>query len=155
MAFIQAQANGTIYPCRFVSMDAQDTPGTTETYSFKVLEDIIVAQPILGVSQEGTTGFPMVSGNDMGVTAPTYAAAAGQMVKVFGPGEQCLVEIAGDVTAGNMLKANATTDGKAIAVAIAGSLSTPQHYGGIALQSGVSGEKIRMLVHPGVYTYAA
>ncbi|MDD4891341.1 MAG: hypothetical protein PHU85_15575 [Phycisphaerae bacterium] len=149
--FIQAKANGTIYPCRFVSM----YPASSNSDCFKVIEDIVVAQPIIGVSQEGTLGFPMSASNDMGVTAPTAAALDEQDLKVFGPGEVCLIELGGTVNAGDLLMANATTDGKAITFVDGGGTSTPQFIGGIALQYGVSGEKIRMLVQPMVYTYAA
>jgi hypothetical protein len=144
MAFIQAKANGTIYPCRFVSV----YPATSNADGFKVIEDIVVAQPIIGVSQQGTTGFPMSSTNDMGVTAPTAAALDEQEVMVFAVGEQCLIELAGTVNAGDYIKANATTDGKGVVAAIA--TASQQFVGGIALQYGVSGEKIRMLVQPGI-----
>ena len=152
--FIQAKANGTIYPCRFVSA----YPASGNSDCFKVIEDVVVAQAILGVSQEGTLGFPMNSTNDMGVTAPTAAALDDtyreQDLKVYGPGEVCLIELGGTVNAGSMIKSNGTTDGKGITMTI-GSTTTPQFYGGIALQYGVAGEKIRMLVHPGVYVYHA
>jgi hypothetical protein len=142
--FIQARANGTIYPSRFVSV----YPSTSATAdSFKVIEDIVAAQPIIGVSQEGTTGFPMGT-NDMGVTAPTYAASDEQDLKVYGPGEVCLIELGGTVNAGDPLKANATTDGKGVAADI--TTASQQFIGGYALQYGISGDKIRMLIHPGI-----
>ena len=144
MAFIDAVAYSTIYPCRFVSMH----PSAGNTDSFKVIEDIVAAQNIVGVSQEGTTGFPMNATNDMGVTAPTAAALAGQNIKVFGVGEQCLIELAGTVNAGDAIKANATTDGKGVVATLA--TASQQFIGGIAMQYGVSGEKIRMLVMPGI-----
>ena len=148
MAFIPAKANGNIYPCRFVSMDASSAPGT----DFKVLEDIIVAANIAGISQEGTDWPPIT---DSHITNAGYAAIAGENVKVFGEGEICLLQIADTVTAGQLLRANATTDGKGIPVNIAGSPTTPQPYGALALQSGSSGDKILVQVRCGVYTYHA
>jgi len=146
-----AVAYSPIYPCRFVSMH----PSAGNTDSFKVIEDIVAAQNIVGVSQEGTTGFPMTTTNDMGVTAPTAAALPGQNIKVFGVGEQCLIELAGGdlgtvltVNAGDAIKANATTDGKGVVATLA--TASQQFIGGIAMQYGVSGEKIRMLVMPGI-----
>lgn len=146
--FIDAVARGTIYPCRFVSA----YPSTGNVNSFEVIEDIVVAQNIVGVSQEGTTSFPMAATNDMGVTPATAAALAGQNVKVYGVGEVCQIELAGTVNAGDWVKANATTDGKGIQAALA--TSGQQCVGGIALQYGVSGEKIRILVQPGVIYHA-
>jgi hypothetical protein len=142
MAYINAMAAGTIYPCRFVSMN----PVSADANSFKVIEDIVAAQNIVGVSQEGTTGFPMNATNDMGVTAPTAAALAGQNVKIFGMGEECLIELAGTVNAGDYIKANATTDGKGVQCPLG--TSGQQSAGGIAMQYGTSGQKIRMLVTP-------
>lgn len=141
--FINAVAAGTIYPSRIVSL----SPSTSQTAgNYAVIEDIVAAQPCIGVSQEGTTGFPMAATNDMGVTPPTAAATSGQQVKVYGPGEVCLVELGGEVNAGDYLKANATTDGKAVQAPIA--TSGQQFVVGQALTHGVSGEKIRMLVNP-------
>jgi hypothetical protein len=148
MSMIRSLANGTIYPCRFVS----PYPATTDADGFKVIEDIVAAQPILGVSQVGTTGFPMGATNDMGVTPPTAAALAGQGLEIFGAGEECLIELAGTVNAGDYLKANATTDGKAVQAPLA--TAGQQFVGGIALQHGVSGEKIRMLVQPQMIYHA-
>ena len=148
MSQFRAMAAGTIYPCRFVSVN----PVTADANSFKVIEDVVAAQNIVGVSQVGTTGFPMAATNDMGVTAPTAAALAGQEVQVFGVGEECLIELAGTVNAGDLIKANATTDGKGVAAALG--TSGQQCVGGIALQYGVSGEKIRMLVSPQVIYHA-
>jgi len=144
MAFIDAIAYSTIYPCRFVSMH----PASSNASNFEVIEDIVAAQNIVGVSQEGTTSFPINATNDMGVTGATAAALAGQNIKVYSVGEQCLIELAGTVNAGDAIKANATTDGKGIVATLA--TASQQFIGGIALQYGVSGEKIRMLVMPGI-----
>ena len=140
MAFIDAVAQATIYPCRFVSA----YPSTGNTASFEVIEDVVAAQNIVGVSQEGTDFFP-TSDTDHYVGA-NYAAVAGENVKVFSVGEQCLIELGGTVNAGDWIKANATTDGKGIQAPLG--TSGQQSVGGIALQYGVSGEKIRMLVMP-------
>jgi len=73
---------------------------------------------------------------------------AGQNIKVFGVGEQCLIELAGTVNAGNAIKANATTDGKGVVATL--TTASQQFIGGIAMQYGVRDEKIRMLVMPGI-----
>lgn len=149
---LDCMANGNIYPCRFVSLDTAGSPDSTThiaSGNFKVIEDIIVAQFIVGVSQEATDWPPLT---DSHITNAGYAAIAGENLKVYGVGERCLVELAGTTVAGDLLKANATTDGKATPVVGVGTLSTPQYYGGIALADGVSGEKIPMIVMPGVIT---
>jgi hypothetical protein len=149
MAFIPAQANGNIHPCRFVSMDASNQPTT----DFKVIEDIIVAAPIAGIAQEGSDWPPL---NDAHVTVAGYAAIAGEAVKVFADGEICLLEIASAVVAGQLLKTNGTTDGRGIPVDISSSTTTAQQYGAMALHSGgTAGEKVKVIVKTGVYTYHA
>lgn len=145
-------SSATVYPHRFVSIDPTNSPAGSG--GFKVIEDIVVAQPIVGVSQDGTNSFPMGT-NDLGVTASTAAGVTGQQIQVFGVGEECLIELGGTVAPGDLLKANATTDGKAIAVVAVNVLSTPQYYGGQAIQGGAAGELIRMLVSPGVITQHA
>jgi hypothetical protein len=125
-------------------------PAAADANSFKVIEDIVAAQAIVGVSEEGTDFFP-TSDTDH-YTGNNYAAVAGENVKVFAVGEQCLVELGGTVNCGDYLKANATTDGKAIQAPLG--TSGQQVVGGIALQYGVSGQKIRMLVQPGVIYHA-
>jgi hypothetical protein len=156
MTMINALVGGssaTIYPCRFVSVDPTNSPAGSG--GFKVIEDIVVAQAIVGVSQVGTNSFPMAATNDMSVTASTAAGTTGQQIGVFGMGEECLIELGGTVAPGDLLKANATTDGKAIVVTAVATTTTPQFVGGIALQGGASGEFIRMLVQPQVITQHA
>jgi hypothetical protein len=143
-----AQANGNIYPSRFVSID----PAALGAGDFKVIEDIVVAQPVFGVSQPGTDYPPLA---DSHVTVAGYAAIAGEQLLIYTDGDECTLELAGTVTAGDLLKANATTDGKAIAVVAVGSQTTPQYYGAQALQGGVSGEKIKCRVKTGVITQHA
>ena len=151
------KANGTIPPCRFVSIDPTTAHGTdyNATSDFKVIEDIVVAQPILGVSQESSDWPPIT---DIHITNNGYAAIAGEDLKVYGVGEECLIELGGTlqvVHAGSMLKNNGTTDGKALSVDTVTNTATAQFYGGFALQHGVSGDKIKMLVQPGIFNYHA
>jgi hypothetical protein len=147
-------ANGTIYPCRFVSIDTAGTADANYNASgnFKVIEDIIAAQAIYGVSQEASDWPPIT---DSHITNNGYAAIAGEQVKVYGGEERCLIELAATTTAGQMLKANATTDGKGTPVDVSGSVTYPQYFGGFAEQDGYTGDKIRMIVRPGIYTYHA
>lgn len=152
-------ANGNIYPCRFVTLDTAGTPDTYYNASgnFKVIEVALTTAPIFGVSQEGTDWPPIT---DSHITNAGYAAVAGELLKVYTVGDECLIEIAEQITAGQMIKANwvsayssATTDGKGAAVVMTSGCTVPQFYGGFAMQDGWTGDKIKMLVQPGIYVY--
>jgi hypothetical protein len=126
-----ALAGGDIRPCRFVKQSA------SEDYN---LLEADANDPLVGISQSGTNVAPIPN-----VTSDK-AAIAGQQFRVHRPGESCLLELGGTVAAGDRLKSDA--DGKGVAIATSG--TTPQRYGGVAMQAGVSGEKIQVEVQIGV-----
>ena len=146
MAILNLVASGNIYPCRFACIDPAD--------SFKALQCTATAngtEKPIGVTQEGTDWPPIT---DSHITNAGYAAIDGENVRIFPAGENPLLELGyGGCSAGDQLKPDA--DGKGVKVVTAGSVETPQYYGAIALQSGSSGEKIRVFVQPAAYTYHA
>lgn len=126
-------AGGDIRPCRIVKMD------TTASEPFQVKE-ADANEFGIGVSQEGTRLAPGVSGSTANAGEDTY------QVRVFGPGEQPLLELgSGGITQGDLIKSDA--DGKGVAVATTG--TTIQNYIGWALEDGAENEKVRIFVHPG------
>jgi len=121
-------AGGNVYPARFLKMStvADD----------RCLQADANAQ-LIGISYPEGKYSPL---SDLVTT--NYHAVAGDSVGLYGDGEQCLLELGGTVTRGGRIKADA--DGKGVAVATTG--TTLQQYGAIALESGVSGDKIRVYV---------
>jgi hypothetical protein len=128
MAILSFQASANIAPSRFVKVSGNKQVAHAGNNG-----------EIIGVAQEGSNRAPL---QDM--VSTVYAAETGQSVAVYGPGEMCLVEAGGTVSAGQLLKSDA--DGRAVAIATTG--TTVQNYGAIALEGGASGEKILCLVVP-------
>ncbi|MCP4535782.1 MAG: hypothetical protein GY832_01385 [Chloroflexi bacterium] len=131
----QLMAGGNIYPSRFVKIDASN--------DFKGLQAGDNVKTI-GISDVGTNYAPL---SDQSVSA--YAAKAGQNLRLFGDGDICLLKIGGTVTAGDELKSDADGQG----VSIAGSGTTNQRVGAVAIQSGVSGNFILVQVRSVVVIY--
>jgi hypothetical protein len=131
-------AGGNIYPSRFVKLDA-NTDAATPAGSFTVLQAADGTSnggdPVIGISMEGTDYPPI---NDSHITVGGYAAIAGEPLKVYGEGEECLLEIGDTVATGDSLKPD--SNGKGIPVASSGTVL--QKCAAIAQQSGVSGNKI-------------
>jgi hypothetical protein len=127
-----------------------DSSTSTESYSFKVVTTADASVNVIGISQEGITAFPMATLNDMGVSASVYAAISGQNLKICGVGEVCLLSIIGAVYANSSIIPS--TGGYGI---MASGGAGIQYAGAIALQTGVSGDKIRVLVLPHVVNTAA
>jgi hypothetical protein len=130
-------AGGGIAPSRFVKID------TTSGANFTVIEASAATDKIVGVSQEGTRLAQIE-----GLTTDEDAARSGENLRVYGPGEECLIKAGGTITQGDWL--TATTDGKAVAITASGTVV----HAGFALESGVSGDLIRMFVHPFVCKYS-
>ncbi len=128
MAILSFKASANISPSRFVTISGTKTVAQAGDN-----------QEILGVAQEGSNKAPL---QDM--VSTVYAAETGQSLMVYGPGELCLVEAGGTITAGNLLKAD--SQGRAVAIATTG--TTIQNYGAVALEGGASGDKILCLVLP-------
>jgi hypothetical protein len=133
-------AGAPISPCRFVTMTPSIYSGTTTPTpaDFTIWPAAAgtsnKGDRVIGVSQEGTGAW----------NTTTAAAAAGDQVRIHGPGEVALVECGGDVTAGAWVKSNAS--GQAIVVS-----QDDDHAAGIALQAGASGTKVQIYIHPFSY----
>lgn len=130
-------AGGNINPSRFVKVD------TTSSEPYQVLQSSTNEQ-IVGVSQEGTRQAPGLPGST------TYAGEDTYTLHVFGPGEVALIELGGSVTQGDYLVSD--VNGKATTASLTG--GSIRRIGGIALENGSSGEKIRMLILPQVAYFA-
>ena len=70
-----------------------------------------------------------------------YAAESGDLLEVFGPGQETQLELGGTVSAGDMLKPDA--NGKGVTAA------STNYYGAIAKHGGAAGEKILVVVERG------
>jgi hypothetical protein len=86
---------------------------------------------------EGTSVVPI---DGMTNASSVFAATLGLGVPYWGEHDECLLELGGTVTQGDLLKSDA--DGKGV-------VGTPgtDKCGARALQSGVAGEKIRVVVY--------
>lgn len=144
-------ASGDIFPARFVTISGE----------FTVAEVSAQANPIIGVSQEGTFDPPNLA-TLLGGTESKLAAKAGKSLKVFGLGDVCMV-LAGDtVTAGTKVVAHSVTTGtggSAVTVFSGKAKNIPAttgqyQVGGIALNSVVAGEKVLIQVNPHVVDVA-
>lgn len=124
-------ADGTIRTSRFVKIGTEDFEGLEADANEK----------IIGISQDGSRTAPLSD-----VISVNEAAQDGESFRLFGDGEQCLLEAGGSFSAGGLLKSDA--DGKAVAIATSG--TTLQRYGAVALQdSGGDGEKVQVQVDIG------
>ena len=122
-------ANGSIYPCRFVSLDT--------SASYKVIQSTSNLA-ILGISQVGTKDPPGVSGSD------GYAADAGDQIQVFLAGSRTLLTLpAAGCTAGDRLGPD--NDGKG--VVITPGAGTDYWVGALALatQSGAGDVQVEVI----------
>lgn len=124
-------AGGNVTPARFVKLDS--TVG-------RVVE-CGAGEDMFGISQPSTRRLAL-SGWDDG-----FAAVAGENLNIIGPGDdEALLELGGTVTHGQNIKSGAAGVGVA-------ATTDKDKVGAIALQSGVSGELIR--VKPWKYDLAA
>ena len=123
------KASNTIAPCTFVTIDPN--------FDEQVLQSVVGDMPI-GVMWDGMRLTPGLAGSDN-----TIAAISGDYgFRIIGLGNDCLIQLAGTVSPGNVLKPNGS--GQAISGAVG------DRYGAIALQAGTSGVRIRCLVQRGV-----
>jgi hypothetical protein len=120
------KAGGNVSPSTFVKGDSAD---------FSVVA-AGANDAILGISGEGLEGPPGVSGTS------AYHASSGNPCKVYGLGSICRLLLGGTVTRFTYIKSDASGAG----VAAATSGTTYQKIGAIALESGASGEYIRVQV---------
>lgn len=124
MGSFSGVAGGNIAPSRFVIKTVSSgEPVVTQAGSNVAT---------WGISQPSTRRLAL-SGWDDG-----YAAIAGENVNVFGDGDdECLLELAGTVAAGQPIKSDA--DGKGVLAD-----TDKDHVGAVAKVSGVAGDLIKV-----------
>lgn len=119
-------ASGDIYPSRFVTITGNNLR----------VSQAVAANSIIGISQEGTRRYP-----DVDNTFTGFAARAGEPISVYGNGHVNVpLELGGTVTAGQFIQSDANGKGVVSTGAVA------HNIGAIALQSGVSGDVIKVYV---------
>lgn len=129
-------AGGNIRPCRFVTPDP--TADNYPSVGSCIVKEGEANDDTIGISMESTDYPPL---NDSHVTVGGYAAILGESFEVHSTGE-CLLELGDTVANGGRVKSDG--DGKGVPIATTG--TTIQYAGARALQSGVSGDKIRVQV---------
>lgn len=124
-------AGGNINPSVFVELDA--------TADATVIQGDASTILAFGVSGEWTEDAPGLSG------ASTFHASTGsESVKVYGPGESCLLTAGAAVTRGALLMSNASGQGI--------TATTGNYANAVAVESAAgSGELIRVRVTDPVY----
>lgn len=131
------QANGNIYPSRFVKLDTSVNNAVIQAGAGDLT---------FGVSQEGFRDAPIP------LNTTGYAAQAGDTMKVFTVGQTCRLLLAATVSTERRLKSDA--DGKGTPVV--GGADSMENWGAHAIEAGSSGELVEVLVvgsmtvaHPG------
>lgn len=126
------EATEDVYVSRIVSLAGD----------FKVEQADAADTKLIGISQEGQKGPPGLSGS-----TADLAAAAGDTLRVYGPGEECMLTLGDTVSYGDYVGPD--TDGKGVAISLAA--ETLQHYIAVALEAGIAGDKIRVVVNKGAF----
>ena len=121
-ANISVVAGGDINPARFVKVST--------AADFRVLE-ANAGESVIGISQLASRAVPQGDNS-------TLAASAGESLGVFGQGQECYLTLGTTVTAGVLL----ASDNSGCGVVAA----DDDWVGGQALQSGVAGDLIRVIV---------
>lgn len=126
-------SNGNIAPCRFVTIATTAKDRVTQATAGSGS----AGDPPYGISGTGTRNRPSSLANDDG-----FIAIAGENVLVWGnPEKDVFLELGGTVTAGDSLKSDA--NGKGLTTTTAN-----DWIGAIAMESGVSGDLVRVQVVP-------
>jgi len=121
------RANGTVYPSRFVAIDASDNNSVLQANA---------GQRTFGVSSEGGREAPVPS------LSTVYAAIAGDDLQVYSMGQTCLLELGAACLAGYRLKPDSNGKG----VPIAGTPAIIEFFGAEALEAGSAGDFVKVLV---------
>lgn len=124
-------AGGDIRPFRFVKMDGTDAHEGKEADA---------NERVIGICG-GSTNQPPLS--DLVLTA--LHAIEGQQIRLYGEGDQTILELGDTVTPFQRLKSDA--DGKGVPIATSG--TTIQHFGAVALEGGSAGDRIEVQVQIG------
>lgn len=119
-------AGGDVRPCRFIKVS------TAADYTCLEAD---ANEAVIGISTNAVRDAPVPN-------ADTDAAEAGDDLHYNPIGSVCDLELGGTVARGDEIKSDA--DGKGVVRATTG--TTLQNFGAIALESGVSGEFIKVLV---------
>jgi hypothetical protein len=120
-------ANGNISPSVFVKLDT--------TTAGRVLQ-AGAGDDVYGVSQQGVRNLPYASLDD------GFAAIVGENIRVYEDDEECWIQVAVTVTAGQKLKP--TTGGVGTPVTANNDI-----YGCITLQDGTAGKLVKVKVQKG------
>lgn len=121
-------AGADIYPRRFLMIDPANAYNAIQATA---------SAPIIGVSAESTR-IPQTPDH----TESIVHASAGENVSLYGAQETCLVELGANISSpGTQL--TATSAGLAI-----GASTAAPFVGGYALQGGVTGDYIKIVVTP-------
>lgn len=123
-------ANGNIAPRRFVEQD-----GTVSSGGGKILQAGVggIAMGISAQWEHNAPWYPLQDG---------YCATAGMNCATYLPGQICYLSIADTVVPGTLLKPD--TDGKGVEAD-----TDKDWYGAMALECGVSGNDVKVLVMTG------
>ena len=127
------RAAAAIPPCRFVVLAAT-------AYHLAVADGTNLP---IGVSPEGSSA-PPIGTTPADTTDETPLAAVGEAVFCYSVGDVCPVTAGATVAAGDRLVSAA--DGRAVPLSGSG----VRYVGGVALEGGVAGDRVRMLVLPHV-----
>lgn len=120
------QANGNIYPSRFVKLDGSVNNAVLQAGANDV---------IFGVSQEGTRTAPIPD-------ASAYAAIQYENVRVYTAMQTCRLQLGATVTTERRLKSDA--DGKGTPVV--GGTNSHENWGAMAVEAGSANEFAEVLV---------
>ena len=124
-------AGGTIEPSRFVYMSA----------AYTVSQVTATTLVPCGISQDGSRA-PQGVAEMYGGTSLTQAATTGEQIRVFGPGEDCLLQMGATCAAGAILISDANARG-----AVWSSTAALQYPGAYALEAATAtGQYIRVQV---------
>ena len=120
-------ANGNIEPCRFVKLDSSGDGLAVRCGAGENMYGISQKEPrVIALS-----GAITVSGSE-------YAAIAGEMLNIYGPGDdEAWLELGGTVVAGAYLKSDA--DGKGVNAG-----TDKDKVGAQAMQAGTAGKLIKV-----------
>lgn len=131
------QANGDIYPRRFVKLDTSVNNAVIQAGAGDLC---------FGISQAGTQDAPIPLNTSL------LAASQYNDIQVFTPMQTCLLTLGASVTTERRLKSDSNGKG----TPVVGGASSMENWGAVALEVGSSGEDVMVMVvgpmtvaHPG------
>lgn len=124
-------ASGAISPCRFVA----GVPGSA-AYAFQA---VATSSQVIGVSQDG----PYYAPGMIGFSGANPAAPDGVSFRVYAPGEECLLELGGLVSANTFLGSDSSGRGVMLDATVT---ANPTWVGAYCLDNGLTGDIVRVIV---------